>query len=234
MALVVWVYAGGGQAEMAIVPWLETQFQGVDFKRRTPQIRKPGPKPGSIAKAQVIGKTGKDLNSEIKRDLEKYWAKDAANVLLLLDDTDCENPIERRQSLQKVVTEAIAEQDIPCVAVALAVPELEVWLLADWGNTFQKGYPKCQHPMRRKLVEDGVDFDRLQEFDCRCDTAEYRKISETIRNAFEVCCGPGPRYSKDTDTSRLLLQTDPNIVTRKCPDFKLFWNELKSCLAKAS
>ena len=229
--MVVWVYAGGGQAEIGIVPWLQRHFPKVSFQRRTPQIRKPGPRPGVITKSEVVGQTGKDLDKAIRNDLKSYWQKNSADVLLLLDDTDCEAPNVRDAALRTAVMNAVVEDEIPCLAVALALPELEVWLLADWQSTFQNKYRLCQTQMRKKLKDEGVDFDRLEEFDCRCGTTEYRKISVTIRDAFEVCCEGAPRYSKATDTPSLLMQAEPNTIASRCPNFKTFWNELNSCLA---
>ena len=223
--MVVWVYAGGGQAELGIIPWLQRHFPQITFERRMPQIRKPGPRPGGSVKPKVVGNTGSALDTEIRRNLQKYWGREVADILLLVDDTDCAKPQERRASLNKVVVEAIPSETPP-ILIALAVPELEVWLLADWENTFHKLYPQCQVPLRRSLQKEGVDFENLQGFDCFCDTPRYRKISEVLRNVFDVCCGPGPRYSKDTDTRRLLLEVNPEKVATHCPDFKVFWNEL--------
>jgi len=66
MAVVVWVYAGGGQAELGIIPWLDRFFPGVRFERRTPQIRKPGPRPGIVTRHEVVGQTGTALDREIR------------------------------------------------------------------------------------------------------------------------------------------------------------------------
>jgi hypothetical protein len=169
----------------------------------------------------------------LRQNLQQHWTKDAAQAALLLDDTDCESPEQRERSLRRAVEEALKPEK-PCTAVALAVPELEVWLLADWKNAFEKTYPSCQAAMRRRLTGEGVNFRRLEEFDCRCDTPDYRKISETLRFALEVCCGNAPGYSKATDTPRLLMQIDPDQVAARCPHFKAFWNELKSCLKTPS
>lgn len=234
MAVVVWVFAGGGEAELGIIPWLQRHFPDVRFERRTPQVRNPGPRPGGAVRPVVVGNTGAKLGSEIRSNLTTHWKVGSADVLLLLDDTDCSPPDRRDSALRAAIAESIPEPEIPPIAVALAVPELEVWLLADWANTFQRDRPACCHEMRRRLKADGVDFERPEAFDCRC-TAEYRKISETIRNAYEVCCGPGPRYSKDTDTRRLLSEVDPETVARRCPHFKSFWNALvESCSAIGS
>ncbi len=232
LAVVVWVYAGGGHSELGLIPWLQRHFRGVKFERRMPQKTKPGPRPG-VSPHEVVGNSGKALDKLIKDNLAEYWQKNNADVLLLLDDTDCEAPAKRRESLQRAVKDAIAPDDLPCVAIALAVPELEVWLLADWQNAFAKNYGGFQVKMRDKLKKEGVDFTNLESFDCRCkkeEGEEYRKISETLKEAFDTCSGTSTRYSKGTDTSRLLMQVDPAVVAQNCPHFKTFWNKLNSCI----
>ncbi len=47
--MVVWVFAGGGEAEVrGLIPFLEKNFPGCSFKRKTPINQKPGPKPNKI------------------------------------------------------------------------------------------------------------------------------------------------------------------------------------------
>ena len=45
--MVVWVFAGGGEAEVrGLIPFLEKNFPSYKFERKTPVLQKPGPKPG--------------------------------------------------------------------------------------------------------------------------------------------------------------------------------------------
>ena len=231
--MVVWLYAGGGQAELGVVPWLQKIFSTVSFERRTPQIVKPGPRPNSspLNKIQQPGLTGASLAEKIKKDLADRWGNDKPDVLILLDDTDCEVPAKRKGILATAVRGSIPEGEMPCLTVALAVPELEVWLLADWKNTFEKSHPKCSFDLKQSLKEAGVDFSKPETFDCYCnEPGNYRKISVLIQSAFDESCGPGPRYSKATDSNRLLQRANPNTVAENCPHFKTFWIELASCL----
>ena len=47
MAVVVWVFAGGGESEVrGLIPFLEQNFSNCKFERKTPARQKPGPKPG--------------------------------------------------------------------------------------------------------------------------------------------------------------------------------------------
>ena len=198
-----------------------------------PQKIKPGSRPGVSTHKVVVGNTGIALATSIKLNLAEHWKKGSADVLLLLDDTDCNKPIVRRESLQQAVNDGVAVDDLPCIAIALAVLELEVWLLADWQNAFAKNYGGFQVQMRDELKKEGVDFTNLESFNCRCKKDEgekYRKISETLKEAFGEFCGTSPGYSKGTDTSRLLMQVDPAVVAQNCPHFKTFWIELKSCI----
>jgi hypothetical protein len=227
----VWVYAGGGQAELGIVPWLERHFPAVTFQRKTPQFKKPGPRPGVAVQKEVVGQTGRALGSEIRSQLKRYWSAGPADLILVLDDTDCDLPEARANAHRLAVTESIPPDANPYVVIALAVQELEVWLLADWSQTFVLHHKRCYRELKNTLVQQGVDFNHPEQFDCKCGTQEYRKISEVLRDAFNHHCGERLRYSKDTDTRRLLMAARPEAISERCPHFKAFWNELKIYLA---
>jgi len=63
--VVVWVFAGGGEAEVrGLIPFLQKNFPGCQFERKTPARIKPGPKPGKVT---GYGKTG-------KRMFEKWYS----------------------------------------------------------------------------------------------------------------------------------------------------------------
>ena len=66
MAVVVWVYSGGGDAEVrGFFPFLDKTFPGCRFERKTPvRSDKPGPKPN---KPSSQGRTGKSLIEQIKQ-----------------------------------------------------------------------------------------------------------------------------------------------------------------------
>jgi hypothetical protein len=89
MALVIWLFAGGGEAEIrGLVPFLRKHFNKCSFDRKTPVIRKPGPKPG--IQPPGYGRTGKSLVTEIKERLEMALSKgERCDQILIIDDLDC-------------------------------------------------------------------------------------------------------------------------------------------------
>lgn len=228
MALVVWVYAGGGEAEvMGIIPFLQRHFNS-QFERRTPRP-KPGPRPGILS---YDGHTGKSLATEIRKDITNYW-DGTANVILVLDDTDDCDPETRETELMTAVYESLKvktnlENNHPIV-IALAVPELEIWLLADWNNTFKKYFSNCEWNVRQDLSNNRrVDFELPESFIVKDNNGEYHKISEIIKETIRLHCGVNTKYSKATDTPKLLLNIDPKTVSSKCLYFRKWWNALKS------
>ena len=234
LALVVWVYAGGGQAEFGVVPFLQQHFPSVTFRRRLPERKKKGPRPGV---AIAYGATGQSLAQEIIRSLSNH-GQDEADVVFVLDDADCDDPTTKTTALRQAVEKGLAEATRnghavrpASVVVGLAVPELEAWLLADWNNTFAKRHSNCHHALRFALSQAGVDLGNVEAFDCRCETPAYRKISEVLQEGFNACCPSGVRYSKDTDTRALLANVDPARVSQTCPAFRTFWNDLKQATA---
>jgi hypothetical protein len=138
MAMVVWVFAGGGVSEMkALIPFLNNHFSGCTFERKTPYKRKPGPKPGKPKTWPSLGRTGKSLAEQIKSELGIALRSGFSNLVLVMDDLDCNDA----KSQEKLFLDAI--DSIPGTAdivkyVAFAAPEIESWLVADWDNTFAK------------------------------------------------------------------------------------------------
>ena len=70
MAMVVWIFAGGGVPEMTtLIPFLNNHFNGCAFERKTLYRIKPGPKPGKPETQSSLGRTGKSLAEQIKAEL---------------------------------------------------------------------------------------------------------------------------------------------------------------------
>ena len=226
--MVVWVYAGGGDAEVGgFVPFLQQHLNCV-FERRTPRP-KPGPRPGVSI---YHGLTGTSFIAEMRLDLQKYW-DGTAGAILVLDDTDQNAPAEHETLLRQAVIEilrpeggAVSTDTLPIV-IALAVPELEMWLLADWDNTFKKAFKSCYGAVQHELSSvNKVDFSAPENFSVFNEAGEYQKISQIIKDLIWHKSGKAVRYSKATDTPRLLQIIDPNIVKGKCPYFRSFWNAI--------
>lgn len=226
----MWVYAGGGEAEVGgFVPFLQRHLR-CTFERRTPRP-KPGPRPGVII---YSGNTGRSFTKEIRDDLLRYW-DGSAQAILVLDDADIEDPTSRIAAIEAAVTEALAAKGsapavpAPEISIALAVPELEIWLLADWENTFKMAFGNCHSAVRHTLsTEWGVDFSHPENFRVIDADGQYRKISVIIQEVIRLKCETNPKYSKATDTPRLLLQSNPAAISRKCPYFRRFWNGMRN------
>jgi hypothetical protein len=239
--LVVWVYAGGGESEVVgLIPFLQRHLPRCTFDRRTPARRKPGPRPG--APLTAYGLTGRSLTREIRDNIGAYWDS-TADIVLVLDDTDASDPSDRERLLRQAVVDSLqlhgvdpAKVEKPVVAVALAVPEIEAWLLADWEATFQgwlrerqasspvQPAANCMATVKHDLAHRGIRFSAPESFQVVTAAGEYRKISELVQSLILMNCGV--RYSKAVDTPRLLGLLNPAVVSRKCPYFRKFWQTL--------
>jgi len=232
MALVVWVYAGGGDTEaVGILPFLRSNLLNCTFELRSPKP-KPGPRPGKVI---YDGRTGRSLISEIRSDIQHFWDS-SADIVILVDDVDDDDPDNREQALRNAALESIRAKiqnqqggRIPTITVCLAVPEVEIWLLADWSNTFGVSFSFCEWAAKRELVARGVDFDHPERFGVRDERGRYaNKISDIIKEVILLKCEDkrtrlGMKYSKATDTPDLLRHADPAAISRKCKYFRRFW-----------
>jgi len=226
--MVVWVYAGGGYSEdKGFVPFLQKHFQNAQFERKTPYRKPLKPRPDMKPDKEYTGDTGKSLAATIQEELR--WWDGSAQAVLILDDIDCGDAAERRAMFLKAVENVSAT-----VLIGFAAPELEAWLIADWGGTFDndKKFKPCSHPLKRALQGKGVPIEMPEDFTCLDENAKYVKLSAILQDEIESVCNV--RYSKQNDTPDLLLQINPNNVAAKCPHFREFWRELKRTLAPAT
>lgn len=235
----LWVYAGGGYAEVnGLLPFLMQRLPKFNVQRRTPALRRPGPRPPTGKEAhppakQYQGNTGTDLIKEVKEDIINHWDK-TANLVLLLDDTDCDIQTEKRiGDLEAVVTDTLikkhgyTEETLPKIVVGLAAPELEAWILADWESTFKSKFGQCHSGLRYCLSsKHRITLEAPETFDCKDNEGKYKKISVCIIEAVQECCKT--TFSKNTDTARLLLSAKPDEIGKRCPHFRRFWVVLEN------
>jgi hypothetical protein len=192
--------------------------------RRTPVVFKPGPKP---PKGAGLGKTGKDLATQITEELTASLKFGTCDVIFVLDDLDCCDAETQRQLFSKAIEKVAGSEKIPQV-IALAAPEVESWLIADWNNTIAKdvdlrGVEKAMKYFLSR--EKKVPFSAPESFGeydagkkaCRA------KLSSLIIEAAEK--HENVRYSKGIHTPRLLEELDATVVAKKCPLFKTFMAE---------
>jgi len=227
--MVIWVFAGGGVSEMkALVPFLNKHFKECAFERKTPYRKKPGPKPGKPQTRSSLGRTGNSLAEQIKSELAIALISGSSDLILVMDDLDCHDPKTREKLFNNAIdsipgTAGIAKQ------VGFAAPEIESWLIADWGNTFANDIDfRGRHAdMRWWLSTKEVPFDNPESFSELNPATNtcVEKLSGLIIDATERNEGQ-ERFAKGVHTPRLLMKIDPNTVCEKCPHFRDFYFQL--------
>ena len=237
--MVVWIFAGGGESEVrGLIPFLEKNFPGCSFDRKTPVRQKPGPKPN---KAVSYGRTGQSLIEQIKEELPIALKLEAnkCNLILVFDDLDCRDPVTQRQKILQEISKIPECADIEKF-VGFAAPELEAWIIADWNNSIAKHLDfKGRHERMRWWLstQSNIPFDNpesFSEYDSKRDCCR-EKLSDALINSSiqHEDDREKPRFSKSLHTPLLLLTINPPIVQQKCPLFSEFYNYLNklcSCL----
>jgi hypothetical protein len=248
MAVVVWVYSGGGEAEVrGFFPFLDKTFPGCRFERKTPVRDKPGPKPN---KASGQGRTGKSLIEQIKQELPGALKAEPnkCDLILVFDDLDCRDSEKQKEEILSEISK-IPESAVEKF-VGFAAPEIEAWIIADWNNSIAKNsaFRGRHERMRwwlstqRKVPFDSPEScseydrkkdccqDKLSETLIESTTVEYTVEDEDNRNVDRrrrfSSNVDRPPFSKGLHTPLLLREIDPNEVKRKCPLFRELYNEL--------
>lgn len=230
----VWVCAGGGASEVnGLLPFLRAGFRTAVFQRKTPYRIKPGPKPGvPQPQSKFLGGTGNELAARITQQLRAaLYRGETCDLILVIDDLDC-HPANEREKLFLETIKAIIPQ-IKTI-IGFASPEIESWLIADWGNTFAKHMDFKSHhvSMRQWLIKEGhIPFDRPEQFsslDVARDTCE-EKLSSLLQEVAKIKAGVV--YSKNSHTSSLLQKMQVQIVSKKCPLFRKWHGQLTEVIA---
>lgn len=222
----VWVFAGGGEAELAgLIVFLEKNFSLQIFERKAPIRKKPGPRPGYAA----LGQTGRNLSRQIRHLLQRALQYACCEVILVIDDLDCQNMEERYNAFLQVIYECLANfNDVdPDILIVFAAPELESWLVADWSRTF------AFHPdLRAKQVEIRRELSKRYQSSCpnqssniqipesfswlnleknTCDQKLSKVIIETVWDIV------GITYSKDHHSGSMLANVNAQVIIDNCP-----------------
>lgn len=227
----VWVYAGGGHTEAIGLPrFLRRHFTDTTFHMVTPYRIKPGPNPKAQEGLQYSGDTGKNLARSIREKLA-YW-DGSAQVMLIIDDLDCDDA-ERRRTLLLEAAKSVPEgYPAPVVVIGLAAPEIEAWIIADWGNTMGKDFAPCSREVQKALEDRQIPLEQPEDFACIDREGQNIKLSALLKESVEACCIGS--YSKAKDSPALLGKMNPESVAAKCPHFRKFWRELKRTLEPAT
>lgn len=230
MALVVWVFAGGGESEIrGLIPFLNKHFDNCRFERKTPVRQKPGPRPTVAKNPHALGKTGNSLAKQISYQLEIALRNEQSDAILILDDLDCCDAANREQLLMNAVDVVAGSTNIPRI-IAFAAPELEAWLIADWENTVARDvdFRSNHRLMQYWLSQKSVPFSSPESFGVFDPTKNAcgEKLSDLIIES-SLQHSDGAIYSKKIHTPRLLQNLDPSIVSGKCPKFNSFFASVR-------
>jgi len=229
--VVVWVFSGGGEAEVrGLIPFLEKNFPGCRFERKLP-VKNKGPKPN---KANSYGKTGQSLIDQISNELPIALRNEPnkCNLILIFDDLDCRSPREQREKILTAISKISASSTIEKF-VGFAAPEIESWIIADWSNSIGQ-HPdfKSKHEHMRWWLstQKGVSFDSPESF------SEYdrernccrEKLSEILieSSVLDIFDSSSKRFRKGSHTPDLLKDIRPNIIQKSCPLFRELYNYL--------
>lgn len=230
--MVVWLFAGGGHSEIrGLIPFLVKHFPEYRFERKTPINAKIGPRPGRKATSPSLGKTGRSLGQQIKRQLVVALQGGRCDLILVIDDLDCHDSGEMTEFFLDILNQVDGAEDVPKI-IGFAAPELESWLIADWENSFAKDldFRRYQKAMQWWLSsEKGVPCAAPESFSCYDEDKDscHEKLSDLIIEASKREEGQ-PCFSKAAHTPRMLRKIVPETVSGKCPLFGSFFEALQA------
>lgn len=234
MAVVVWVFAGGGEAEVrGLIPFLDKNFPGCRFERKTPARSKPGPKPGRVT---GYGKTGNSLIEQISKELPIALKNEPnqCDLILVFDDLDCRDANKQREKILEAIAK-IPECDDIKKFIGFAAPEVESWIIADWNNSIAR-HPDFRGKHQRMRwwlsTEKNIPFDSPESFseydegrDCCLEKLSQHLVDSSVLDEFGSSC---TRFSKGLHTPSLLLEINPDEVQKRCPLFRELYNYLNN------
>ncbi|MCL1465575.1 DUF4276 family protein [Argonema galeatum] len=231
MAVVVWVFAGGGESEVkGLTQFLDKNFPGCQFIRKTPIRQKPGPKPN---KALSYGRTGQSLIEQIKEELPIALRVEPnrCDLILVFDDLDCRDRITQRQKILEEIAK-ISECDNIEKFVGFAAPELEAWIIGDWNNTvanhldFRDRHQRMRWWLSTKRNIPFNNPESFSEYDPERDCCREKLSEALIESTVQDADRDKPRFSKGLHTPELITQINCGELQRKCPLFRELYNYL--------
>lgn len=144
------------------------------------------------------------------------------NCIVIIWDTDCHPDLK---ALGQLICKNVPNSYRDKVFVYFAHPEPEIWLLADWDNTFGKKYGgKNVTRLENYLKKHKLNFNNLEgfiDYDEERNTCR-KKISALIKKGVNEI---GGRYSKALDTPALMMNITWQTVAEKLPAFKPLYDD---------
>ncbi len=201
---------------------LAATFEHAEFalERRFPAVLKPGPKFSLAEPVAGAGASGRQLEDEMVRVVERYGCD--ADLVLFVDDADCRwcaREADRdawRSALERRIQRA-AGKPVPLVTL-MASPEVEAWFLADFDNGFAtlsgqtRGGQPQPPPATVRDIQAAITTVTgrrapagTELFGCPAvNNACQRKLSAELQDTLLV--PHGIRYSKRLHGARMLRQ----------------------------
>jgi hypothetical protein len=227
--VVVWVFAGGGETEVAgLIKFLQRLFPNYLFTRYTPfDSTKKGAKPN---KKSTLGASNISLIQAIQKYLPLAFLneKRKPNLILVIDDLDCGNLNHQRQQFLDCITNFDKTENIERY-IAFAAPEIESWIIADWDHTLAKAEKfKAKHQRMRHWLstQKKVPFDqpeRFGQYDHNKNSCKEKLSNLLIEASSQEIEDQGKEYKKSEDSPELLLRIEKEILVQKCPMFRDFY-----------
>lgn len=202
-----------------------------------------------------------------RNSLEERLTKNTlCDAILVIDDLDCrrwENSVcnninspgfhQLRHSYHQQIYQSLSSareqldegikhrlEDVgfkPKIIIGFASPEIEAWIIADWGNCQHRDFPQHQWIRMRKWLRDEAEVDFRNPEPYGGFNAEtgvcHMKLSEKIVEASTQAQWPQQleplcRYNKARHSSELLEILSSQRVQRKCPIFRAMYQSLQS------
>ena len=92
--------------------------------------------------------------------------------------------------------------------------------------TFQKHFDQDYIALAREIDKTEINRNDPESFCLDWDKSNGKlgcRLVELVR----IHCVNQPKLSKGTDVPSMLQRIDPEVVAKKCPHFKKFWEPLK-------
>lgn len=241
--MVIWLFAGGGEAELGeregsikgIVYFFEKHFPDIIFERITPvRNKRPPHRVNPNAAINALGKTGVDFAKQIKAKLDDKirYGNPLCDAILILDDLDCCCNTDRQALFENTINQSGngAFDSIKRI-IGFAAPELESWVIADWNNTIANhiDFRQNQQAMQDWLIANEVSFDTPEVFSFYDDSKHscHNKLSDLLIESSRQ--KNQTTYSKAKHTPFLLYESlRPEVVAEKCPFFRDFFMQLET------
>ena len=228
--MVVWVFAGGGETEVAgLIKFLQRLFPNYLFTRYTPfDSTKKGAKPN---RTSTFGISNTSLIEAIQKYLHLAFLneKHKPDLILVMDDLDCGDLNHQRQQFLNCIANIDKTENIDRY-IAFAVPEIESWIIADWDHTLAKAEKfKARHQRMRHWLstQKKVPFDQPEsfgEYDPNKKSCKEKLSNLLIEASSQEIEDQGKEYKKSEDSPELLLRIEKEILVQKCPIFRDFYH----------